>query len=194
MEPIKRLRAPQGIADLLFAYADSEGAINGLARAVMYGPSSLTPADRELIAAWVSAKNGCHFCANAHAAAARHLLGDRAPLVDAMLADLDHAGIDDELRALLAIAEKVRRGGRLVTEDDVARARAAGADDKAIHDAILIAALFSLLNRYVDGFGAWAPADPAVYEEIGVRIATTAYGRDGRGPSLPAGSSAEDSA
>jgi uncharacterized peroxidase-related enzyme len=160
-----------GDPGLLFAYPDSENSLNALADTVLRGPSSLTRADRELIAAYVSAGNGCDFCKNVHAAACRHLLGERAPLLDAVLADPNTAGLDDELRALLVIAGKVRRSGRLVSPDDLARARAAGADDKAVHDTVLLAAVMCMLNRYVDGFGRWAPDDPSVFDEVGARIA-----------------------
>ncbi|HJZ59937.1 MAG TPA: hypothetical protein VKE74_33655 [Gemmataceae bacterium] len=93
-----------------------------------------------------------------------------------VLADPAVAGIDEKLRALLVIAEKVRRDGRLVTEEDVRKAREAGADDKAIHDSVLVAAMFSMFNRYVDGLATWTPREPAVYDEIGARIATKGYG------------------
>ena len=86
------------------------------------------------------------------------------------------ANISDKLRALLAIADKVRRDGRLVTDDDVQIAREAGADDKAIHDTVLIAAMFSMFNRYVDGLATWTPHDSAVFEAIGQRLATQGYG------------------
>ncbi len=112
----------------------------------------------------------------AHGAAARQLLGEQSSLVAEVFADVTTAQIDDKLRALLAIAEKVRRDGRLVTDDDVRIAREAGADDKAIHDTVLIAAMFSMFNRYVDGLATWTPHDPAVYEAIGQRLATKGYG------------------
>src|SRR4051812_45212558 len=105
-----------GIIGLLAAFRASERPLNDLANAVMHGPSSLTPAERELIAAFVSSGNGCHFCTHSHAAVARHLYGDRAGVVDQVLADPDPAGLDEEMRALLAIAAKVRRDGRLVTD------------------------------------------------------------------------------
>ena len=113
----------------------------------------------------------------AHGAAARQLLGEQSGVVAEVFADVTTAKIDDKLRALLAIAEKVRIDGRLVTDDDVQVAREAGADDKAIHDTVLIAAMFSMFNRYVDGLATWTPTDPAVYEEIGQRLATKGYGR-----------------
>ncbi len=112
----------------------------------------------------------------AHGAAARQLLGEQSRLVAEVLADVTIAQIDDKLRALLTIAEKVRCDGRLVNDDDVRIAREAGADDKAIHDTVLIAAMFSMFNRYVDGLATWTPHDPAVYEAIGQRLATQGYG------------------
>ena len=97
-------------------------------------------------------------------------------VVGEVLADITTANIDDKLRGLLVIADKVRRDGRLVTDDDVHRARDAGADDKAIHDTVLIAAMFSMFNRYVDGLATWTPHDPEIYQAIGHRLATQGYG------------------
>jgi uncharacterized peroxidase-related enzyme len=146
-----------------------------LAEALLRGPSSLTSAERELIAAYVSSRNECHFCTQSHAAAARAHYGEQRRLVDQVLADLHAAPVSPKLKALLAIAEEVRRDGRLVQPADVDRARAEGADDKAIHDTVLIAAAFSMFNRYVDGLGTWAPMDPAAYEETGLRLANQGY-------------------
>jgi hypothetical protein len=50
-----------GITGLLVAYRNTEQHLNGLAQAAMRGPSSLTEAERELIAAYVSAGNDCFF-------------------------------------------------------------------------------------------------------------------------------------
>ncbi len=166
-----------GIAGLMVAYRESEKPLNALCNAVMCGESSsLSKAEREMIATFVSSGNECYFCTNSHAAAARELLGERAPLMDAVLCDLEAAAIDDKMRALLVIAGKVRRDGRTVTADDVAQARAAGADDRAIHDTVLIAAMFCMFNRYVDGLGTFASKDPEFYAASGVRIATKGYG------------------
>ena len=50
-----------GISGLLVAYCDTEQHLNALTQAAMRGPSSLTAAERELIAAFVSARNDCVF-------------------------------------------------------------------------------------------------------------------------------------
>ena len=59
----------------------------------------------------------------------------------------------------------------------MARARAAGGDDKAIHDTVLIAAAFCMYNRYVDGLATLTPTDPADYERMGAALARSGYGR-----------------
>jgi uncharacterized peroxidase-related enzyme len=165
-----------GIIGPLTAYPETRKPLNDLANAVLTGPSSLTRAERELIATRVSSGNECTFCASAHAAAARHLLTDQPGLVDAVLNRPAVDTVSEKLAALLVIADKVRRDGRLVTAADVECARRAGADDQAIHDTVLIAAMFSMFNRYVDGLATWTPSDPAVYDEIGARIAAHGYG------------------
>jgi alkylhydroperoxidase/carboxymuconolactone decarboxylase family protein YurZ len=75
------------------------------------------------------------------------------------------------LKSLLQIAGKVQLSGKEVSPADIEAARQQGADDREIHDTVLIAAAFSMFNRYVDGLGSWTPTDPAVYEEMGRRMA-----------------------
>jgi uncharacterized peroxidase-related enzyme len=164
-----------GIVGPMIAYPETEKHLNGLAEALLRGPSSLTPAERELIATSVSNGNECYFCTNAHAATARELYGPHASVVDATLANASASPVSDKLKALLAIAEKVRKDGRLVGDTDIARARQAGADDKAIHDTVLIAAAFCMFNRYVDGLATWTPKDPAIYKQTGEMLATKGY-------------------
>jgi len=87
----------------------------------------------------------------------------------------ESAAISEKMKALLAIAGKVQKGGKQVTSGDVERAREKGATDKEIHDTVLIAAAFCMYNRYVDGLATWAPTDPALYRENGKRLAESGY-------------------
>jgi uncharacterized peroxidase-related enzyme len=166
-----------GIVGPMVAYPETELHLNGLADALLRGPSSLTPGEREMIAAYVSSENECNFCRFLHASTARHLLGPASGLVDMVLSKGAQAPVSEKLQALLEIAGKVRKDGRLVTAEDVARARQAGADDKAIHDVVLITAAFSMYTRYVDGLATWAPQEPAAYDEMGAVIAEQGYVR-----------------
>jgi uncharacterized peroxidase-related enzyme len=167
-----------GIVGPLAQYPETGGPLSAFTEALLRGPSSLTPAERELIAAHVSSRNECSFCMNSHAAAARHLWGDQAELVDSVLEGPEEAPVSEKMRALLAIATEVQKDGRRVNEEHVARARAAGADDRAIHDTVLVAAAFCMFNRYVDGLATVEPQDPGAYASMGVRLAEEGYVRE----------------
>jgi uncharacterized peroxidase-related enzyme len=151
--------------------------LNELAEALLRGPSSLSRAERELIATYVSSLNDCFYCQTAHAAiAAQHLDGDLDLTVE-VRRDFTRAPISNKLKALLSIAGKVQKSGKEVTAEDVDSARRLGASDLEIHDTVLIAAAFCMYNRYVDGLGTWAPADPEVYKERAATVAKGGYNR-----------------
>lgn len=56
-------------------------------------------------------------------------------------------------RALVDYADKLTRTPGAVTGADVAPLRAAGFDDRAIHDVCAIVAYFAFVNRIADGLG-----------------------------------------
>jgi uncharacterized peroxidase-related enzyme len=167
-----------GIVALLNYRPETARPLNLLAETLLRGPSSLSSGERETIAAYVSRRNECVFCCQSHAAAARTHLGSSAHTVDAVLEDLTAAPIDEGLRALLMIADRVVDGGDKVRREDIDRAKAAGADDGMIHDTVLIAAAFCMFNRYVDGLGTWAPPEGhPMYAESGKALAEVGYVR-----------------
>jgi uncharacterized peroxidase-related enzyme len=141
---------------------------------LLRGPSTLSRADRELIAAHVSVRNDCTYCERSHAAIAANYLGDEV-IVDQAKRDPESAPISAKLKALLAIAGKVQEGGKSVRSEHVERARREGATDLEIHDTVLIAAAFCMFNRYVDGLATWTPDDPASYRERAAGIARDGY-------------------
>ena len=151
--------------------------LNNLVQTLLHDPatSTLTPGERELIATYTSSLNTCKYCASTHGAIAKYQLSGDGELVSAVVRDPGTAEISEKLKALLAIAAKVQQDGTKVGEGDIATARAAGATDKEIHDAVLIAAAFCMFNRYVDGLATWAPDDPAVYDAIGKQRAKEGY-------------------
>jgi len=171
----------QGVPGIVSAFAfrpETAAPMRQLAETLLRGPSTLSSADRETIAAYVSSRNDCRFCQLSHsAAAAEHLGGQDAhyALIDAVKANPDSAAISPKLRALLHIAGKVQQGGKHVAADDIAAARAHGATDLEIHDTVLIAAAFCMYNRYVDGLATWQPEEPAAYRPMGKRMAHEGY-------------------
>lgn len=164
-----------GILGPLKKYPNTGQLISKLVGEVLRGPSPLEPGERELIAAYTSSRNECSFCTGAHSATAGELLDDKA-LVERVKADRESAPISDKMKALLAISAKVQEDARDVSEADVARARKEGATDKAIHDTVLITAVFSLCNRYVDGLDTQLPGDEQEYAEHGKALAEKGYG------------------
>jgi uncharacterized peroxidase-related enzyme len=157
-----------------------------LAEALLGGPHTLTPAEREMIATYVSSRNDCYYCQTCHGSTAAQHLGGRPAdydLIHQMKQNYEAAPLSDKMKALLAIAGKVQLGGKHVTVEDVEKARQHGATDKEIHDTVLIAAAFCMFNRYVDGLGTWQPRDPEMYREIGKQTASLGYtGRDWKKP------------
>jgi uncharacterized peroxidase-related enzyme len=165
-----------GITGLL-EYSQHTGApIRELTQVLLRGSSTLTEAERELIATVVSSRNECRFCTAAHTAATDVLL-EESTTSEAVKKDIDTAPVSPKMKALLHIAASVQKGGKHVTPEQIAAARAFGASDLEIHDTVLIAALFCLYNRYVDGLATTTPTDPAFYHGLGMRLKLHGYNR-----------------
>lgn len=164
-----------GIRSLVMFRPETGKHLYELAQVLLRDPSPLTAAERELIATHVSARNNCTFCMNSHAAAARELYEGSREVVDCVIHGHDTKLLSDKMKTLLNIAGKVQQSGKLVTDEDVAEARKHGAGDRDIHDTVLIAATFSMFNRYVDGLASLTPTDPKEYEPMGNRLATLGY-------------------
>jgi uncharacterized peroxidase-related enzyme len=165
-----------GIVGLMHYRRDTAKPLNELAELLLRGPSTLTSAEREMIASYVSHQNECHFCHTSHGAAAAHHIDGDLELIDDIKAGFKETDISDKLRALLKIAKKVQVLGNRVTREDIEAAKAEGATDREIHDTVLIAAAFCMYNRYVDGLGTWAPDEKEAYDDTGRMLAHEGYG------------------
>jgi uncharacterized peroxidase-related enzyme len=164
-----------GIVGLMHYRPETAKPLNELAEILLRGDSTLTRAEREMIASYVSHRNECHFCHSSHgAAAAHHLDGDLSLLSD-IKDGFRKTNLSPKMKALLNIAKKVQILGNRVQSDDISAARHEGATDREIHDTVLIAAAFCMYNRYVDGLGTWAPEEDEAYDETGRRLATEGY-------------------
>jgi uncharacterized peroxidase-related enzyme len=164
-----------GIRSLALFRPDTGKELYKLAQVLLRDDSPLTQAERELIATFVSSKNECTFCTESHAAAARYLMHNDAKIVDQVLEDYQNAPISEKLKCLLTIANKVQLDARLVSDDDIATAHKHGANEREIHDTVLIAATFCMFNRYVDGLATLIPEDPKIYQEMGERMGKLGY-------------------
>ena len=164
-----------GIRALLSYRPETARPLNDLVDVLLRRPHTLAPGERELIAAFVSAANECTYCQLIHGAVAARQLGDAEDLVEQVKRDLESAPISAKLKALLRIAGKTADSGHSVTADDIACAREQGATDLEIHDTVLIAAVFCLCNRYVDGLATWTPSDPDFYRQRAKVIVDNGY-------------------
>src|SRR3984885_12816339 len=158
-----------GITGLLEYRQDTALPIRQLTHILWRGESTLSRGERELIATVVSYGNECKFCTAAHTAAADLLLGEKDTAAK-VKTDPEPSPGARKMKALFAIARAVQVNGKNVTGQMVATAREQGSTDLEIHDTVLIAALFSLYNRYVDGLATVTPSDPAFYQGVGERL------------------------
>jgi uncharacterized peroxidase-related enzyme len=164
-----------GIRSLALFRPETGQHLYALAQVLLRDESPLTPAERELIATHVSARNNCMFCMSSHAAAARELYGDEKEVVDCVIHNKPTNVLTPKMNALLNIAGKVQQSGKAVTQQDIDDAKHHGANDRGIHDTVLIAATFSMFNRYVDGLATLTPTDEKEYVPMGKRLAEMGY-------------------
>lgn len=163
----------------LFMYSPATAMpLNNLVQILLHDPgtSTLSPGERELIAAYTSRLNECTYCARTHGAIAQYQLdGDAEPVRHILACDVEGAPVSKKMKALLRIAAAVQAGGQQVRSAHIGQAREEGATDREIHDTVLIAAAFCMFNRYVDGLATWAPKEDAVYDAIGRQRAAEGY-------------------
>jgi uncharacterized peroxidase-related enzyme len=165
-----------GITGLLEYDKLAAAPIRELTQILLRGPSTLTEGERELIAAVVSNRNECRFCTAAHTAAADILLNENETSAK-VKEDISTAPVSNKMKALLTIAAQTQQSGKAVTVEAIQRAKSEGATDIEIHDTVLIAALFCLYNRYVDGLATVTPHDPEFYQSLGTRLKQHGYNR-----------------
>jgi uncharacterized peroxidase-related enzyme len=165
-----------GITGLLEYRKDTAAPIRELTQFLLRGPSTLTQGERELIAAIVSHRNECKFCTTAHTVTADLLFGEK-DTTERVKENIPTAPVTEKMRALLVIATQVQVSGKNVTQDSIDRAKQANATDIEIHDTILIAALFCLYNRYVDGLATALPENSEYFDSLAERLVHHGYRR-----------------
>jgi uncharacterized peroxidase-related enzyme len=163
-----------GIRSLLAYFPAIEPAMKGLMQTMMRQDQGLNKGERELIAAWVSHQNHCTACENIHGAVASHLLGwDEADYASLMK---EKAGASPRLEALLVLARQVTWNGKKVTPEQIAKAKALGCTDQEVHDTLLIASMFCMFNRYIDGLGLTSRDTPDSLKTRAQHLAEYGYG------------------
>ena len=119
---------------------------------LMRGPSPFTEGQRELIAAYTSGVNSCDWCHEAHSAAAA-AFGIPEDVFETLMDDLDVAPVEDKMKPVLRFVRKLTETPNRMTQSDADAVYAAGWNETALHQAILVCARFNFMNRFIDGHG-----------------------------------------
>jgi len=160
----------------LFAFRpEMTGHLAGFTHDAMRAPSSITPALRELIAAYTSYLNRCEFCTNSHAAITAELLGNEDHVWN-VLRDPEHSALPETEKALLRFVEKVTTALPSVTANDSDILRELGWTDEAIYYTITVCALFNFYNRWITASGVHAVSHEAHRSRAKV-VAQSGYAR-----------------
>lgn len=139
---------------------------------LMRGESPLSVGQRELIATYVSGLNECSYCYGVHSQATVGYGYDEAG-IEALFDGIEGADIDPRMKPLLAYAGKLTLKPASVTDADAQAVYDAGWDERALHDAVLVTALFNFMNRLLEGHG--VHGNPAMYKERGALLRQYGY-------------------
>src|SRR5260370_17926417 len=152
MPLLRSLPKNASFVDLRNLFADLRDKLRPYAEHLMRGPSPFTPAERELIAAYVSGINSCRYCHGVHSQVARAFGVEESVFAD-LMRDADAASIDDRLKPiLLYFCTLTETPSRMVRADADAVFRA-GWSDEALFHAVAVCAYFNQMNRLVEGAG-----------------------------------------
>ena len=140
------------IAYLFNQFPETGEPVCAYTQELLRGPSPFTIAERELIAAFVSALNQCDFCHNTHMQTAL-AYGLDEELLSALLEDIDTAPIDSRLRPVLHYVKKLTQIPSRMVQADADAVFAAGWNEAALYHAVSVCGLFNFYNRLVEGIG-----------------------------------------
>jgi hypothetical protein len=96
-----------------------------------------------------------------------------AYLIEALLRDIETAPVEARMKPILRYASKLTLTPARMTEADASAIYDAGWDDDALYSTVLVAALFNLYNRLVDGVGLALP--DGYVAEAAKRLSTKGY-------------------
>lgn len=167
-----------GIVGPMMAYPKTAKPLNALAEQLLvHETKTLSKADREIIAAYVSYLNQCVFCSETHGAVADAWL-NQPGFVSQVWQNPETANISAKLKSLLKIAKRVQEDPKTVSSELIENAKSLNATEEDIHDTVLIAAAFCMFNRYVDGLQTLTPPRgfPG-YAEMGKQLTQTGYAK-----------------
>ncbi len=172
MSYLHSLKPDAGLLQIFQAFPEVARPLLEYHEVVLRGESPFSAAERELIAAYVSGLNDCNYCHAVHSQTAV-ALGISASTIANMLSNSRGEHVDVRMRPVLAFLRKLTLSPGEITGADVDPIFAAGWDDRALHDAVAVCALFNLMNRLVNGLG--VEASEAYTKLAAQRLAERGY-------------------
>lgn len=161
-----------GLVETFQAFPELAQPLHQFAQTLMRGHCQLPAADRELIAAYVSALNGCDYCRDSHTSTLGYL-DDAVPEVYEVVADPELTAVRPALRPVLAYARKLNDHPDRVGQADVDAILGAGWQESAVVYAAIVCGFLNLMNRWVEGLG--IESDPAAVDAAGRMLASRGY-------------------
>ncbi len=156
MSYLRLLEADAGLLQIFQAFPETARRLLEYHDVLLRGDSPFSPAERELIAAFVSGLNNCEYCRAVHSQTAVALGIDAETIAHIFSNSLDEH-VDLRMQPVLTFVRKLTLSAGKITAADVDPLFAAGWNDRAVHDASAICGLFNLMNRLVNGLGVKAP-------------------------------------
>jgi uncharacterized peroxidase-related enzyme len=156
MSFLRSLPSEPGLLQIFQAFPDFARPLIEYHEVLMRGESPFSPGERELIAAYVSGLNNCTYCHAVHSKTAM-ALGISADKMPSPISSLQATDVDRRMQTVLDLVRKLTFAPGKIAAADVDAIFAAGWNDRALHDATAICALFNLMNRLVNGLGVEAP-------------------------------------
>jgi uncharacterized peroxidase-related enzyme len=174
MSFLKSLPPEASLLQIFQAFPEAAQPLLEYHEVLLRGESPFSPAERELIAAYISGLNNCNYCRAVHSQTAV-ALGISSNLTSKLHFDPHDRDVDARMRPVLAFVRRLTLSPGKITAADVEAIFAAGWNDRALYDATAICALFNLMNRLVNGFG--IEASDAYTKMAAQRLAQNGYAR-----------------
>ena len=153
------LPEPANLGAVFSRFPKGAKALLELHDSLLRGDSSLSIAERELLAAHVSNLNACRYCHGAHASIAESY-GISPLLLKSLQENSDTAELPEKFKPIIAYVTKLTLTPSKMVEEDSKVVYDAGWDEAALYDAVTVCALFNFMNRVVEGTGCLPKSSP----------------------------------
>jgi len=160
------------ITDITWRNRTRFAPMDKLSQHLMRGNSELSVAQRELIAAFVSALNACQFCVGSHNAVVQQY-GLEPELIEKLLISIDDSKVTARLKPILRYVKRLTLTPSQIVKSDVEVILAEGWSESAIEDVIAIVCLFNFYNRLLDGHG--VKGSDGIYAYAGEHLSKRGY-------------------